>query len=146
MKSLRVLKEKQSQLKFIFLKALNQLPPNNIMKVTNEEGVLKEHSIIRRGYKLTYTVDADLYELFKIHSTNGYYKYAHEEIIDIMCKEGFVNYVDKEQIDRLKQRVSYYNKKIDKANEDRNDSLIVHWRKRRKELIDSIIQIESNLK
>jgi hypothetical protein len=106
---------------------------------------LFETAVLRRGYKIQHTVKTDMYELFRT-TTTDYYKYVDDTIIDEFLEKGFVRAADEHQIARDRKRVEYLNKKIDKANSERNDSLMIHWRSRRKELIEKITRIEENFK
>lgn len=110
----------------------------------NDEEYLIEESVLRRGYKIQYTSKTDMYELFHTNTTD-YYKYANDTIIDEFLDKGFVRAADEHQVIRDRKRVEYLNRKIDRANSERNDSLMVHWRQRRKELMDKISKIEESL-
>ena len=113
---------------------------------TDDDGneILFEESVLRRGYKIQYTAKTNMYELFRT-TTTDYYKYVNDTIIDEFLEKGFVRTADEHQIARDRKRVEYLNRKIDRANSERNDSLMVHWRQRRKELMDKISRIEENL-
>lgn len=110
----------------------------------NGDEFLIEESVIRRGYKIQHTSKTDMYELFNV-TTTDYYKYVDDKGIDEFLEKGFVRTADEHQIVRDRKRVDYYNRKIEKASSERNDSMMVHWRQRRQELIDKISKIEENL-
>lgn len=106
--------------------------------------ILYEKSVLRRGYKIQYTALTNMYELF-LTTTTDYYKYVGDTIIDEFLEKGFVRTADEHQVIRDRKKVEILNRKIDKANSERNDSLMIHWRQRRKELIEKISRIEENL-
>ncbi|WZE63551.1 hypothetical protein PANI_CDS0031 [Maribacter phage Panino] len=146
---------RQKDLKEIHERAIRETPKGGVdenlmcimrVKKTGDGGktVLFEESVLRRGYKIQHTPQTDMYELFKTTSTD-YYKYVDDTIIDEFLEKGFVRAVDEHQIKRDRRRVELLNRKIDKANSERNDSLIIHWRNKRKELIEKISKIEETL-
>lgn len=147
---------RQEDLKKIHDDALSSTPVGGvdsnlmcIMRITkpDDDGVaeLIEESVLRRGYKIQYTAKTGMYELFNI-TTTDYYKYVDDTIIDEFLAKGFIRTVDEHQILRDQKRVEFYGRKIDKANSQRNDSLMVHWRQRRLELIEKISRIQESLK
>lgn len=141
--------DKQQDLMDIWMDAMNTSPNRQIMIVkkrnenTDKEEVV-EKSVLRRGYKIQYTEKTGIYELFRTN-TSDYYKHATDSEIKLFVRKGWIRTCDEQQIIRDKKRLAKYNKKIDNANEQRNDSLMTHWRKRRKELIDNISSIEESL-
>jgi hypothetical protein len=133
----------------IWMDAMKTSPVREIMIVkqrnteTNRTEIV-EKSVLRRGYKIQYTEKTGLYELFRTNSSD-YYKHASNAEIALFERKGWLAAVDTQQIARDKMRLAKYNKKIDNANEQRNDSLMTHWRRRRLELIDNISSIEEKL-
>lgn len=139
----------QPQLETIFYDAMSTSPEREIhvVKKRDEESsvpTVVERSCMRRGYKIMYTTKTGLYELLRTN-TSDYYKHATKaEILDFV-KHGWLRSVDTRQLKRDRTRLAKFNKKIDNANEQRNDSLMVHWRRRRMELIDNISSIEEKM-
>lgn len=109
-----------------------------------KQDFLDEQSFMRRGYKIQYTAKTGMYELFAIH-TSDFYKYPSDAIIDEFLAKGWTRTCDEHQIARNKKQVEKFNRKIDNANKERNDSLMTHWRTRREELINNISSIEEGL-
>jgi len=105
---------------------------------------LAELSVLRRGFKIQWTSKIGMYELLRTN-TSEFYKWVAEKDIDLFLKEGFIRTVDLKQLKRDRKSVDALNKKIGKANSERNDSLMVHWRQRRIDLIDRISKIEESL-
>jgi len=144
----RIVKQ-QNTLMDIWMDAMKTSPVREIMivKKRNENTdivEIVEKSVLRRGYKIQYTEKTGLYELFRTNSSD-YYKHASNAEIKLFERKGWIAAVDAQQIARDKKRLAKYNKKIDNANKERNDSLMTHWRRRRLELIDNISSIEERL-
>lgn len=138
---------RQEDLKLIHQRALEELPQQTFVTdyidSSNQIHII-EKSVMRRGFKIQYTDKTGMYELFNIQTTD-YYKYTTDSLIDMFLEKGFKRSVDELQIERDRRRVESLNKKIDTANSQRNDSLIIHWRKRREQLINNISKIEEKL-
>lgn len=105
---------------------------------------MAELSVLRRGFKIQWTAKAGMYELLRTN-TSEFYKWVSESDINAFLEHGFIRTVDERQLERDRKQVEYLNKKIGKANSERNDSLMVHWRQRRVDLIDRISKIEESL-
>lgn len=146
---------RQSDLAKIHERALAETPTNGVdahlmcrmlvsKKSDDGKDVVLESSVIRRGYKIQFTPKTGMYELFKV-MTSDYYKYVDDDTIDIFLEKGFVRAVDELQVLRDRRKVEILNRKIDKAGVERNDSMIVHWRNTRKELIEKISRIEEKI-
>jgi len=146
---------RQEDLKQIYEGAVRDTPvggvaPNlmcrmNVIKADeNNSPVIAETAILRRGYKIQHTVKTGMYELF-LTTTTDYYKYVDDTIIDEFLEKGFVRAVDEHQVKRDKRQVKSLNKKIESATNVRNDSLMVHWRNKRRDLIEKISLIEESL-
>lgn len=141
--------DKQSTLMGIWMDAMKTSPTREIMivkqrNVDTDKIEIVEKSVLRRGYKIQYTEKTGLYELFRTNSSD-YYKHASNAEIELFKRKGWLRAADEQQIARDKIRLAKFNKKIDNANEQRNDSLMTHWRKRRLELINNISSIEEKL-
>lgn len=148
--------ERQEDLKLIHARALEETQaqhavPDNLKCIQRiqlqddaGESYLAELSVLRRGYKIQWTAQTKMYELLNIQN-NEYYKWVNNTIIDRFLKNGFLRSCDELQIYRNKAEVKRLNTKLQKANSDRNDSLIVHWRQRRVDLIEKITAIEEAL-
>lgn len=141
--------EQQNTLRGIWIGAMVTSPDREMMVVyrrneNTDKKELVESSVLRRGYKIQYTEKTGLYELFRTNSSD-YYKHASNKEVKLFKEDGWITAVDTQQIARDKKRLAKYNKKIDNANEQRNDSLMTHWRRRRLELIDNISSIEEKL-
>jgi hypothetical protein len=139
----------QDKLQFIFNDAVATTSPRQELKVVKRNKdtgreELVEHAVMRRGWKVCYTAKTGLYELLRIDNTD-YYKNALDSEVQRFVKQGWIRACDEMQVEKDRKRLARYNRKIDNANEQRNDSLMVHWRRRRKELIDSISSIEESL-
>ena len=140
----------QPDLEKIFYDAMSTSPEREIHIVkyhsddstTGEEVV--ERACMRRGYKIVYTPKTGIYELLRCN-TSDYYKHAPKSEVKDFVKLGWLRAVDERQLKRDRKRLAKFNRKIDNANEQRNDSLMVHWRKRRRELIDNISSIEEKM-
>lgn len=146
---------RQEDLQIIHTLALEDTPKNGVednlkcvmrIYLKDDAGTdyLSELSVLRRGYKIQWTAQTKMYELFNTQCTD-YYKYVKDTIIDRFLKDGFVRTCDELQIARDRKRIEYLNKKIGKANSERNDSLMIHWRQRRIDLIENINKIEATL-
>lgn len=145
---------RQEDLKAIHDRAMEETPTGGvdanlmcIMEIVKNDDDMNpklfETAVLRRGFKIQYTIKTGMYELFRT-TTTDYYKYVDDTIIDEFLEKGFVRAADEHQIIRDRKRVEFLNKKIDKANSERNDSLMIHWRQRRKELIEKISRIEES--
>lgn len=148
------IKQRQEELKGIWYDALVNSPQSNIMMVNTRKydpelnltvDVVKEHSIIRRGYKIQYTASNEMYELFHTNKVN-HYKYPSDRVITEFVNNGWLDTVDRHQIQRWQDILDEYNYKIDNASQQRNDSLITHWRNKRQELIYKISSVEEEMK
>lgn len=141
--------DQQPQLKQIFFDAMATSPEReiHIVRKRNEETdktEVVERACFRRGYKIVYTPKTGMYELLRTN-TSDYYKHASTAEVKDFLKKGWLRAVDERQVLRDRLRLAKYNRRIDNANEQRNDSLMVHWRKRRRELIDNISSIEEQM-
>lgn len=139
----------QPDLEKIFYDAMSTSPEReiHIVKTRNEESSVEEiveRACLRRGYKIVYTPKTGIYELLRTN-TSDYYKHSPKTEVKDFVKKGWLRAVDERQIARDRKRLAKFNRKIDNANEQRNDSLMVHWRKRRRELIDNISSIEEKM-
>lgn len=139
----------QDKLEKIWIDAVATSPPRELLIVNkrneNTDRIeTVEESVLRRGYKIQYTPKTGLYELLRIN-TSDYYKHATDKEIKEFARDGWIRSVDERQVLRDRKRLAKFNKKIDNANEQRNDSLMTHWRRRRMELIDNISSIEEKL-
>lgn len=86
------------------------------------------------------------YELLST-SGNDFYKYPHPyTLINEFAERGFLRMTDELRIQRDKKRVEIITQKINGASEERNDSMIIHWRKKRKMLIDRLVRDLDRLK
>lgn len=143
---------RQSDLKIIHNRAMEETPSGGVdanlmckMKIIKNDDDMNpklfETAVLRRGFKIQHTLKTNMYELFLINTTD-YYKYADDSVIDEFLEKGFVKAADDYQIKRDRRRIEILNKKIDKANSERNDSLMIHWKNRRMELIEKISKIE----
>jgi len=148
------IKQRQSDLKNIWYDALTSSPLREIMVVkttgydpkTNQTvDKVKEKSIIRRGYKIQYTYSTDMFELFHTNKVN-HYKYPSDRVITEFVNNGWLDTVDRHQVQRWQDILDEYNYKIDNASQQRNDSLITHWRNKRQELIYKISSVEEEIK
>lgn len=145
--------DRQGDIQQIWLDALATSPEPQEMYIystdtdidTEEEiHVVQEHSFLRRGYKIQYTPKTGLYELFHTNSSD-FYKYPNDAVIDEFLENGWLQTTDAHQVIRDRKRLDIYNRKIEKASSQRNDSLMTHWRKRREELINNISFIEERI-
>jgi hypothetical protein len=139
----------QDKLKAIWEDALKTSPKRELMVVAERDqdgNVIEivEQACFRRGYKVTLTEKTGLYELLRTN-TSDYYKHTTNAEIELFRRKGWIRACDEQQVIRDKKRLAKFNKKIDNANEQRNDSLMTHWRKRRMELIDNISTLEEKL-
>lgn len=139
----------QEKLKAIWEDAERTSPPRQrfVFSKRNEatDSVeVTERSFFRRGYKVSHTTQTGLYELLRTN-TSDYYKHATNAEIELFNKKGWIVGCDTQQIARNRASLKTYNRKIDNANKERNDSLITHWRRRRMELINNISSIEESL-
>lgn len=148
MNTIERLRARQDDLRLIWQDAIDNCPSRQHMimkhRADNGETVVTEHAVIRRGFKVTYNHRMEVYELLAVHS-GPMYKYATETEINQFLKIGFVRACDTYQITRHKRKIKSLEDKIKKANSDRNDSVITHWRNRRLELINDKSLIEENL-
>lgn len=140
---------RQADLQKIWQDAMETSPEREIIIIRsrNEETNLVhvvERACMRRGWKIVYTPKTGMYELLRTN-TSDYYKHATEKDVDFFLKEGWLRACDIKQLERDRNRLDKFNKKIDNANKQRNDSLMTHWRKRRLELIENITSIEEKL-
>lgn len=145
---------RQKQMQTIWFDAQENSPETQEMIVTKrliDEDTLEpyqavvEHSFLRRGFKVQYTPDTGLYELFHINSST-FYKYPTDETIDVFLKKGWLDAVDELQLERHDKQLKMYNRKIENATAERNDSIMVHWRKRRQTLVEKISIIQERMK
>ena len=141
--------EQQERLKAIWDDANESSPPRQrfVFSTRNEatDSVeISERSFFRRGYKIAHTTQTGLYELLRTN-TSDYYKHATDKEIAFFETHGWVRASDMKQVERNRSSLKVYNRKIDNANKERNDSLMTHWRRRRRELIDNISSIEESL-
>lgn len=139
----------QPDLEKIWLDAMSNSPDREIMIVKSrdtetDKTEVVERACLRRGYKIVYTPKTGLYELLRTN-TSDYYKHATKAEVKDFVKKGWLRAVDQRQVDRDRKRLAKFNRKIDNANEQRNDSLMTHWRRRRMELIDNISSIEEKM-
>ena len=139
----------QPVLKEIHANAFATSPDRQMMVVhkrneATDKLELVEAACLRRGYKITLTAKTGLYELLRTN-TSDYYKHATAKEVEQFKVDGWIRACDENQIKRDKVKLTRYNKKIDNANKERNDSLMTHWRRRRRELIDNISSIEEKL-
>lgn len=149
MNTIKRLRDRQADLKLIWENAVKTAPSRQhmVVRTTDEdtgEPVLLEQSVLRRGFKVTYNPRMEVYELLAIYG-GPFYKYASDKEIDFFLSVGFVRACDMLQIKRHKRKIDKYSAKIDKANSERNDSVITHWRNRRLELVNDKSLIEENL-
>ena len=103
--------------------------------------------IARKGYKLQRTYIEDfgfLYEAFATHSSD-YYKWVKLTELGMFEEWGFNRAVDCLLVHRLEKKINFLTRKIRKAGDNRNDSLVVHWRRKRKELIERKTRVEEVL-
>jgi hypothetical protein len=147
---------RQDDLKAIHTRAIKETQAQNhvadnlkciySVQINDDQGnpYLAELSVLRRGFKIQWTSKIGMYELLRTN-TSEFYKWVDTKDIDIFLEEGFIRTVDKRQLKRDRSAVSALNKKIGQANSERNDSLMVHWRQRRIDLIDRISKIEESL-
>lgn len=141
--------EQQDALKAIWEDAMETSPPRQrfIFSTRNEATdtiEVTERSCFRRGYKIAHTTRTGLYELLRTN-TSDYYKHATDKEIKLFVEQGWIKACDTQQVKRNRASLKMYNRKIDNANKERNDSLMTHWCRRRKELIDNISSIEESL-
>ena len=141
--------EQQDVLKAIWEDAMETSPPRQRFTFSKrnestDNVEVTERSCFRRGYKVSHTAQTGLYELLRTN-TSDYYKHATDKEIKLFATEGWIKATDKLQVARNRASLKVYNRKIDNANKERNDSLMTHWRRRRRELIDNISSIEESL-
>lgn len=141
--------DNQRILKLIWEDAMATSPQRQMMIVrkrneSTDVVEIVEQSVLRRGYKIQYTEKTGLYELLRTN-TSDYYKHVNNTEMLQFAEEGWLRTCDTKQVERDRKRLAKFNKKIDNANEQRNDSLITHWRRRRMELIENISSIEEKL-
>jgi len=148
--------EMQDYLKVIYTRAMEEVPKAgvsaNLMCVMtiskpdkNMNNVVSEVSILRRGYKINYTVKTGMYELFTTTSSD-YYKYVTETTIKEFIKKGFIRTVDEHQIKRYESRIEALKAKINDDNIERNDSWMVHWKQQITEIREKIDSIQGIFK
>lgn len=138
---------KQKELKVIWESAVvssdSPVTYEMLVRDTEDKSVI-EHSFFRRGFKAQYNPSTGLYELYNIKGSD-YYKHASNKLIDTFYKKGFRRAVDEEKIKSSRRKLKSYDKKINEADQQRNDAWMVHWKKKRRELLDEIILIEEHL-
>lgn len=141
----RIMK-RQADLRKIWIDALTHSPARQSMSVSVErEGkIYTERAFLRGGYKIQHTEPTDIYELFHIN-TSDRYKYPDDDVINDFVKHGWLDTTDRHQIERCKLKYVEYDDKIKKASEERNDSIITHYRNKRLELANKISRLEEKI-
>lgn len=140
--------QNQEALKSIHKLAFENANPINKMVIEKIEYDGKvsiiEHSVIRRGFKIQYKGNTNIYELLNI-TVSDFYKYVDDKTIKKILKKGFVRFVDEEQVRRDRKKINTLNKKVEEALFQNNNSLATHWVKKRQNLINKISLIEDKL-
>lgn len=146
MSTLRYLLSHQDEIKQVFQDALSAvedktIPPRCLVETHNTVGVLY------KGYKVSCTKIPNYGLVYELMNTNtsDFYKWVDRKSMDDFLTHGFLRTCNLHQLERLKTRLKMYNNKINGASQDRNDSLMVHWKKKRVEALSDIIKIEEFL-
>lgn len=146
MSTLRYLLSHQDEIEQVFRDALGAvenkvIPARSLVETNNTVGILY------KGYKVSCTKIPNYGLVYELMNTNtsDFYKWVDRKKMKDFLTQGFVRTCNLDQLERLRDRVDTFSTKINGASQDRNDSLMVHWKKKRMEALSEIIKIEEFL-
>jgi len=131
------MKKEQDKLRKIHERAVLEMP-QAILETPEEV------SVLRRGYKIQYLKQDDIYLLFQTR-TNDFYKYVEKEKYDLFVKDGMKVVADSEQVKRDEERIEKLSLKIAAADKQLNNTMVTHWKRQRKSILDRVVKIEDSL-
>lgn len=140
MSNFKFIEKNQDKLKQVWESGMKDMPRTHILDTGNSVSVVCYGYKVSRSYFKNYGF---LYELLEIHS-NEFYKWVKQKDLPLFVDEGFKIAAAKLQVKRHNAKIDDYTRKIEAASSDRNDSLVIHWRRKRKEITRIKTLIEEN--
>lgn len=135
----KFLRKNQDRIKAIWDRAIED---GNLLHELGNEAAM-----FRKGYKIQRTYIEDFGYIYEILATfgTGYYKWVREKDVELFEQHSFERAADILQVERINGRINILTKRIKKAGDSRNDSLVVHWRNQREDFVKRKSKVEEKL-
>ena len=146
MSTLKFIMNNQDTIKKIYDSALDSIEKEKIPVQNQLDERDSGHSVIYRGYKVMVSLknERPFYELMTTFSSD-YYKWVNKIDLEVFKDHGFKTACDILQVKRIQKKIRMYTNKIEGASKERNDSMMIHWQSRRRELVERKVKLEENL-